>query len=123
MPNSDRYYTPQNSKDAMRQIEKLFNKYKDAPLTQELVDYHQHSVNRLKTDILAAAKQENVPARIESINTMIAAMERWLKVRLAGNPYNGKMKNFKFVSDESLPKFKRHVHKMNGGSTHRSSRH
>ena len=107
----------------MRQIEKLFNKYKDAPLTQELVDYHQNLVNRLKTDILAAAKQENVPARIESINTMIAAMERWLKVRLAGNPYNGKMKNFKFVSDESLPKFKRHVHKMNGGSTHRSSRH
>lgn len=123
MPNSDRYYTPQNSKDAMRQIEKLFNKYKDAPLTQELVDYHQNLVNCLKTDILAAAKQENVPARIESINTMIAAMERWLKVRLAGNPYNGKMKNFKFVSDESLPKFKRHVHKMNGGSTHRSSRH
>lgn len=123
MPNSDRYYTPQNSKDAMRQIEKLFNKYKDAPLTQELVDYHQNLVNRLNTDILAAAKQENVPARIESINTMIAAMERWLKVRLAGNPYNGKMKNFKFVSDESLPKFKRHVHKMNGGSTHRSSRH
>ena len=75
------------------------------------------------TTVLAAAKQENVPARIESINTMIAAMERWLKVRLAGNPYNGKMKNFKFVSDESLPKFKRHVHKMNGGSTHRSSRH
>ena len=123
MPNSDRYYTPQDSKDAMRQIEKLFNKYKDAPLTQELVDYHQNLVNRLKTDIMTAAKQENIPARIESINTMINTMERWLKVRLAGNPYNGKMKNFKFVSDDSLPKFKCHVHKMNGGSAHRSSRH
>ncbi|MDN6542581.1 MAG: hypothetical protein L0K52_02480, partial [Lentilactobacillus parabuchneri] len=85
MPNSDRYYTPQDSKDAMRQIEKLFNKYKDAPITQELVDYHQNLVNRLKTDIMQAAQSENVPARIESINSMIAVMERWLKVRLAGN--------------------------------------
>lgn len=49
----------------MRQIELLFNKYKDAPLTQELVDYHQNLVNRLKTDIMAAAQKEGVAARVD----------------------------------------------------------
>ncbi|WP_369395631.1 hypothetical protein [Lentilactobacillus senioris] len=59
MNQSDRFFQPpQNSKDAMRQIEKLFNQYKDAPLTSELITYHRSLMSRLQTDILAAAKQE-----------------------------------------------------------------
>ncbi|MDH5105340.1 hypothetical protein OQI89_05655 [Lentilactobacillus diolivorans] len=123
MANSDRYYTPQDSKDAMRQIEKLFNKYKDAPLTQELVDYHQNLVNRLKTDIMQAAKNENVASRVESIESMINVMTRWLQIRLSGQPFNGKMAGFKFVADNAKPSFKRRVHKIKGGGNHRASRH
>ncbi len=123
MPDSDRYYTPKNSKDAMRQIEKLFNKYKDAPLTQELVTYHQGLVNRLKTDIMQAAKSEQVPSRLESVNSMINVMERWLQIRLSGQPFNGKMEHFKYTKNGATPKFKFHVHKIRGGSNHRASRH
>ncbi|KRL20125.1 hypothetical protein [Lentilactobacillus kisonensis] len=123
MANSDRYYTPQDSKDAMRQIEKLFNKYKDAPLTQELVDYHQNLVNRLKTDILAAATKEGVQSRIDSLNSMIDVMNKWLQVRLSGRPYAGKMAHFQFVADNAQPQFKRRVHKMKGSSNHRASGH
>ncbi|MFD1124831.1 hypothetical protein ACFQ22_05550 [Lentilactobacillus raoultii] len=123
MSNSERYYTPQNSKDAMRQIEMLFNKYKDAPLTQELVDYHQNLVNRLKTDIMQAAKQEGIPARLENLNSMINVMTRWLQIRLSGKPFNGEMSHFKYVNEQAKPTFKRHVHKIKGNGGHRASRH
>lgn len=114
MSDSDRYYKPKNSKDAMRQIEMLFNKYKDAPLTQELVDYHQNLVNRLKTDIMQAANVENISSRTENLNSMINVMTRWLQIRLSGKPFNGQMSHFKYVSDETKTTFKRHVHKIKG---------
>lgn len=123
MSDSDRYYTPQNSKDAMRQIELLFNKYKDAPLTQELVDYHQNLVNRLKTDIMAAAQKEGVAARVDSINSMINVMQRWLQIRLQGQPFNGKMAHFKYEQNGTTAKFKRRVHKIKGAGSHWASRH
>lgn len=123
MSQSDRFFQPQNSKDAMRQIEKLFNQYKDAPLTSDLVNYHRSLVTRLQTDILAAAKQEQVPDRIAANQSMVDIMNRWLTIRLSGQPYNGKMKSFKFVPDNSAPKFKRRVLKTKGTSNHRSSRH
>ncbi|GHP14404.1 hypothetical protein YK48G_18290 [Lentilactobacillus fungorum] len=123
MPKSQRYYQPQNSKDAMREIEKLFNKYKDAPITQELVDYHQNLVNRLQTDILAAAVKEGVAERIDSIHSMISVMTKWLQIRLSGQPYNGKMAHFKFVASNANPHFKRQIHKMKGTSNHRASGH
>lgn len=123
MSDSDRYYKPQTSKDAMRQIEMLFNKYKDAPLTQELVDYHQNLVNRLKTDIMQAAKSENVPTRITNLESMINVMTRWLQIRLSGKPFNGEMNHSKYVSNSTKPVFKRRVHKIKGSQGHRSSRH
>ncbi|MCY9806469.1 hypothetical protein OXT66_02760 [Lentilactobacillus senioris] len=123
MSQSDRFFQPQNSKDAMRQIEKLFNQYKDAPLTSELIAYHRSLVSRLQTDILAAAKQEHVPERIAANRSMIDIMNRWLTIRLSGQPYNGKMKSFKFVAENSNPKFKRRVLKTKGTSNHRSARH
>lgn len=123
MSETDRFYQPQNSKDAMRQIEKLFNQYKDAPLTSELVTYHRSLIDRLQTDILTAAKQEQIPERVAANQTMVDVMNRWLTIRLSGKPYNGKMKGFKFVATNSNPKFKRRVLKTKGTSNHRTTRH
>ncbi|WP_283678936.1 hypothetical protein [Lentilactobacillus sp. Marseille-Q4993] len=123
MTDQDRYYQPSNSKDAMRQIEKLFNQYKDAPLTQELVDYNQNLINRLNDDILTAAKQEGIPERIASVNSMVTVMQKWVQMRLAGKPFGGRMEHFDYVSDEAKSKFKRKVQKIKGSSNHRSSRH
>ncbi|GAY73492.1 hypothetical protein [Lentilactobacillus kosonis] len=123
MTESNRYYQPQNSKDAMRQIEKLFNQYKDAPLTQELMDYHLNLINQLNTDIRQAAQQEAIPERIRSVDSMIAAMQKWQSIRLSGKAYNGKMEHFAFVANNARPKFKRRIHKMKGSSGHRASRH
>ncbi|KRM93246.1 hypothetical protein FC56_GL000911 [Lentilactobacillus senioris DSM 24302 = JCM 17472] len=123
MNQSDRFFQPQNSKDAMRQIEKLFNQYKDAPLTSELITYHRSLMSRLQTDILAAAKQEGIPDRLAANQSMIDIMNHWLTIRLSGQPYNGKMKSFKFVADNATPKFKRRVLKSKGASNHRSARH
>lgn len=107
----------------MRQIEKLFNQYKDAELTTELVDYHRSLVTRLQTDILAAAKAENVAGRVQSAQSMVDVMNRWLSIRLSGQPYNGKMQGFKFVANNQQPQFKRRVTKLKGAGNHRSSRH
>lgn len=123
MTDSERYYQPNNSKDAMRQIEKLFNQYKDAPLTQELVDYHQNLITQLDTDIRKAAKNEGIPERIAAVDSMITAMQKWVSIRLSGQSYNGKMEHFKYVANGSKPKFKRRIHKMKGSTGHRSSRH
>lgn len=57
MTTQKRYYQPQNSKDAMRQIEKLFNQYKNAPLTDALLQYHQKLVTYLQTSVVQAAKK------------------------------------------------------------------
>ncbi len=118
-----RFYQPTNSKDAMREIEKLFNQYKDAPLTKELLDYHQNLINRLNSDILAAAKKENIPQRIKAIQSMTEVMQHWAQVKLAGKPYEGKMEHFHFVADSEEMKFKRHVTKINGNNSMRSTRH
>lgn len=123
MTKSERYFQPQNSKEAMRQIEKLFNQYKDAPLTSELISHHQSLLNRLQTDILAAAQQENIAQRIAANQSMQDIMQRWLRIRLAGKPYNGKMKKFKFVAANAQPQFKRHVTKIKGNTNHQSTGH
>ncbi len=34
---------------------------------------------------------------------MIDIMNHWLTIRLSGQPYNGKMKSFKFVADNATP--------------------
>lgn len=124
MKNSDkRYFTPNNSKEAMRQIEKLFNQYKDAPLTNELLEYHQSLIQRLNTDILAAAKQEGIAQRVTAIASMTSVMQMWTKLKLKGLAFNGQMKHFEFVKNNAQPKFKSHVHKIKGNQSHRSSRH
>ena len=51
MPEQDRFYQPQNAKDAMRFVQKLFNQYNQAPLTEELVAYHQKLLAYLTNDV------------------------------------------------------------------------
>lgn len=60
MTNTDnRYYQPTDIKDALQTIQKLFNTYTDAPLTPELMAYHQKLVNQLATNLLPLAQQQH----------------------------------------------------------------
>jgi hypothetical protein len=121
--NQERFYQPNNSKDAMRFIEKLFNSYKDAPLTQELLIYHQKLINQLHNNIEIEAQKEGIPERIKSAQNMQRIMADWVQIKMAGKPYNGRMHHFKFQSTADNPRFKRHNIKLNGNSSHRSSHH
>jgi len=123
MPNSNRYYQPTNSKDAMRKIQKLFNQYCQAPLTNELLQYHFKLLNQVKTNVLPIAKTENVPERIQAAQSIIEIMENWLSLRLAGKDYHGKMQHFHFVSDHDVLHYKRHEIKVKSNHNFRSSRH
>lgn len=119
---NDRYYQPNDIKDALQTIQKLFNTYTDAPLTTELVAYHQKLVNQLQTNLLPLARQQHDHLRVEQIDSMITVMQDWLKLRLNGQVFGGKMQHFKFVSNQK-PTFKRRVHKIRGAADHRASRH
>lgn len=56
-----RYVQPSGPLDAMQLIQRLFNKYRNAPLTAELLSYHQNLIHRLQDDIKQAVKQTNNP--------------------------------------------------------------
>ncbi|WP_338207805.1 hypothetical protein [Lactiplantibacillus paraxiangfangensis] len=120
--DNERYYQPNDIKDALQTIQKLFNTYVDAPLTTELVTYHQKLVNQLQTNLLPLANQSHDQLRVDQINSMMAVMQDWLKLRLSGKPFGGKMQHYKFVSRQKT-QFKRRVHKIRGNANHRASRH
>ncbi|GAA3601326.1 hypothetical protein [Secundilactobacillus similis] len=124
MTTDDRYYQPQNAKDALRYIEGLFNQYAQAPLTMELVAYHQKLVKQLQEDILPTAQAAGQKVQVENTQQMIQTMQSWLRIRMSGQPFAGKMHHFKFEADNAKPKFKRHVIKgRRSGGGHRSTRH
>jgi len=119
---NDRYYQPTDLKDAMQTIQKLFNTYTSAPLTPELLAYHQKLVNQLQTNLLPLAQQQADQLRIDQLSEMATVMQDWLKLRLNGQAFNGKMQHFKFASNQQ-PTFKRRVHKIRGNQNHQASRH
>lgn len=121
--NDQRFYEPKNSKDAMRFIEKLFNSYKDAPLTQSLLVYHQKLINQLRDNIEPAAKSEGIASRVEAAKNMQKVMTNWITIKMAGKPYNGRMHHFKFQPNGAQAKFKRHNIKISGKGGHQASRH
>lgn len=96
-----RYYQPKNTKDAMRYVEGLFNKYKDAPLTEALIEYNQKLVYYLKNDVVREAKAEGFPGREQKALEMAEIMEQWLRTRSLGQPFKGKMKGFKMQKQHS----------------------
>lgn len=106
MTEQDRFYQPQNAKDAMRFVQKLFNQYNQAPLTDELVAYHQKLLQYLTADVTAAVQKEKNPVQAQKLQLMIEAMQDWLKIRLSGRPYAGKMQHFQFVADQQHTSFK-----------------
>ena len=120
--SDERYYQPNDIKDALQTIQKLFNSYTNAPLTPELLAYHQKLVHQLETNLLPLAQQNQDKLRCDQIDSMMAVMQDWTKLRLSGQIFNGKMQHFKFVS-KAQPQFKRRVHKIRGGQNHRASRH
>ena len=56
MSAEHRYVQPQNAQEAMELIQKLFNQYRNAPLTAELLQYHNNFIMRLQTDIKQEAE-------------------------------------------------------------------
>lgn len=117
-----RYIQPDGPEDAMRIIQKLFNSYRNAPLTKDLLNYHNNLISRLQSDILDAAKKTNNQKLLSDLNEMTDIMRRWISIRLSNRPFNAKMRHFKLVSDGGV-KFKRHVHKISQSGNHQASRH
>lgn len=122
MNEENRYVQPKNAKEAMELIQKLFNQYRNAPLTAELLQYHNNLIMRLQTDIKQAAEAEGQPALLKDLHEMTELMRRWTTIRLSGRPFAGKMRHFHFVPANGQ-KFKRQVHKIGGSSAHCASRH
>ena len=111
-----------DTREALLLIQKLFNSYRNAPLTQELLSYHNNLIFRLGSDIHDAAVKEGQETQLEDLSNLSAAMRRWTTIRLSGRPFNFKLRHFKLVSDQT-PKFKRRVHKIHQSGSHRASRH
>ena len=65
MKPKKRYVQPQTVREAMETIQKLFNSYRHAPLTQDLLNYHINLTNRLQTDIYVAALREKNDKQLE----------------------------------------------------------
>ncbi|MFR0617149.1 hypothetical protein ACLUWF_03080 [Limosilactobacillus mucosae] len=122
MNEENRYVQPKNAKEAMELIQKLFNQYRSAPLTAELLQYHNNLIMRLQTDIKQAAEEEHNESLLSDLHDMTELMRRWTTIRLSGRPFTGKMRHFHFAANNGQ-KFKRQVHKMGGSSAHRASRH
>lgn len=122
MNEENRYVQPQNAKEAMELIQKLFNQYRNAPLTAELLQYHNNLIMRLQTDIKQAAEAEGQTALLKDLHEMTELMRRWTTIRLSGRPFAGKMRHFRFAPANGQ-KFKRQVHKIGGSSAHYASRH
>ena len=118
---SSRYVKPQSVAEALTLIEKLFNQYRNAPLTGELLAYHQNLVQRLQTDIKAAAEREGDQKQLADLASLTDLMKRWTGLSLAGKPFPGKVRHFKLANQG--PHFQRRVHKISGGHNHRASRH
>ncbi|MGY0227340.1 hypothetical protein [Limosilactobacillus fermentum] len=104
MPADHRYIQPQSAKEAMELIQKLFNSYRNAPLTSELLNYHNNLVARLNDDIMAAATTEG-PKRVEQLTGMIELMQAWTRIRLSGRPFLGKMRHFKLEDGNQHQQF------------------
>lgn len=121
--NGSRYIQPHDSLEAMELIQKLFNQYRRAPLTPELLAYHQDLIERLEGDIHQAAEAEGQTKRVQELDRMIKLMKDWTAIRLSGRPFNAKMRHFRFLPEGGQVKFKRHPHKIKASSSHRASRH
>ena len=117
-----RFIQPSGPEDAMRIIQKLFNSYRNAPLTRELLDYHNNLINRLQTDIHDAVVKANNDRLSKELDEMTEIMRHWISIRLSNRPFNAKMRHFKLITDGGM-KFKRHVHKISQSTNHRVSRH
>lgn len=121
--SEERYYQPKDSKDAMRYIERLFNRYKDAPITQALVDYNHNLTASLRDDIATAAVNEGAPKRRDTALSMANEMDRWARVRAAGQPYHGRLRHFKFEGEAASLRFKANQLKNHQTGSLRATRH
>ena len=75
----------------------------------------------MQSDIKDEAIKENNPNQLKALASMTEIMRNWTAVRLNGQPFNGKMRHFKLVTDGGF-KFERNIHKINQTTSHRGSR-
>ena len=106
----------------MKLIQNLFNRYRHAPLTQKLLDYHVDLINHLQSDIYITALKENNTQQLKELQEMIIAMQTWTEIRTHNQPFNGKMKNFKLVIQNTIKYRKRH-HKIKRVHNYHATRH
>ncbi len=105
----------------MRFIEKLFNRYRNAPLTKPLLQYHEKLMRQLRNNIEVVARREKIQSRVASARRMYRIMNDWIRIRLSGQPFEGKMRHFRI--NQHHHKFKARRIKINSGHQFRSSRH
>lgn len=117
---ANRYIQPQSVHEALELIQSLFNSYRNEPLTNGLLAYHNNLIFRLQSDLKETAQRDE-PDQLLHIDSMTAIMRSWTNAKLTGKPFQGKMKNFKLSTAQ--PKFKTKVHKIKSGSSHRGARH
>ena len=80
MKPKKRYVQPQTVREAMETIQKLFNSYRHAPLTQDLLNYHINLTNRLQTDIYVAALREKNDKQLEDLKLCKLGLRFVLKI-------------------------------------------
>lgn len=117
---TNRYIQPQSVHEALGLIQSLFNSYRNEPLTNELLAYHNNLIFRLQSDLKSTAQRDE-PDQLAHIDSMTAVMRSWTNAKLTGKPFQGRMKNFKLSTAQ--PKFKTKVHKIKGRSSHRGTCH
>lgn len=114
-------YQPQNTKDAMRFIEKLVNQYINAPITRELLLYNQKQINYLRQQVVSEAKNhEHEPQRAKTAEAFAEELEKWQKIRLSGDQIPGKMRHFKLDTTQKAT-FKKERGKNQTTTNYRTS--
>ncbi|MCO6542267.1 MAG: hypothetical protein J6573_08215 [Lactobacillus sp.] len=96
-------YQPQNTKDALRYLEKLVNQYLNAPLTPEIIAYNQKQINYLRQQVIPVAQQqEHNPQRAQQAALMAQQLAQWQTQKLAGLPTPTKMRHFKLETPHPI---------------------
>ena len=96
-------YQPRDTKDALRYLEKLANRYLKAPLTPDLLAYNQKQINYLRQQVVPIAQyQEHNQQRAQQAKQMAEQLELWQTRRLAGLQVPDKMHHFQLVTTPAI---------------------
>ncbi|NVY96253.1 hypothetical protein HU830_03550 [Lactobacillus sp. DCY120] len=116
-------YQPQDTKDALRYLEKLINQYLNAPLTPELIAYNQKQIKYLEEEIIPyALKVEHQPQRARKAQTMVQALKQWPNKRLSSTSSNLQMRHGQ-ISPHQQTAYQHRAGKHHSQPHYRTSNH